>query len=984
MRFRYTAATYAALTLGTVLSLLTYPAKADNPSRSTPIKRTPWTTSRVTGSPEPPPSYVTERAFPNLKFNQSLLVSTAPGSNRLFVVQQQGQILSFRNDPDVSSADLVVDVSKEIEGLRAVYALTFHPDFAQNRYCYICYIKDANLDDGTHIARFEVSNSDPPTIDVSTEKTIITWFSGGHNGCDLQFGPDGYLYISTGDGAPANPPDIFKTGQDVSDLLSSILRIDVDHPENELAYRIPDDNPFIDLPEARDEIWAYGFRNPWRMSFDQKTGDLWVGDVGWELWELLDRVERGGNYGWGVMEGRQSTNPEWPRGPTPILPPTIDHPHSESSSITDGLTYYGKRLPNLYGTHIYGDYDTGKLWGFRYENEQVVDHREIADTTLRIVDFAVETNRDFLILDHTGGTIHRLIPNPNLLQPTQFPRKLSESGLFTSVTDHTPAPGVIPYSINAEPWEDHAAAERWIAIPLDGNVKIETEPWQFPKDTVLVKTLSLNMEQNNPDTARRLETQILHFNGLEWQPYTYQWNESQSDADLLDAAGSQETLEIRDSNNPQVTRKQVWRFSGRAECQRCHNKWSGPALAFNTPQLNKLENHEGVSISQLESLANLGLFDRPIDSNSLPRLAGPYDDTADQTDRARAYLQVNCAHCHRMHAGSAVLSKMHYDLPLEKTDMIGVRPSQGTFGIHGAEVIAPGDPYRSILLYRMSKLGAGRMPRLGSTEVDSVGVNLVYQWLQTLPNQSDDDSSSQQITNLIRKEQTDRLEALSKTQLPEEQTALIDHLLTSASGALMLLRSIDLAAFTPETATRVIERSSRHDDPQIRDLFERFVPLEQRIQRLGSVIQPESILNLSGDSERGRTVFFETAGVQCKTCHRIGKQGTSIGPDLDTIGKRYDRTQLLESILEPSKRIDPKFVTYLVETQAGRIYTGLLVKKDAHEVIIRDAQNKEVRIPSDQVEELVPQGQSLMPELLLRDMTAQQVADLLDYLHSLK
>ena len=287
MRFRYTAATYAALTLATVLSLLTYPAKADNPSRSTPIKRTPWTTSRVTGSPEPPPSYVTERAFPNLKFNQSLLVSTAPGSNRLFVVQLQGQILSFRNDPDVSSADLVVDVSKEIEGVRAVYALTFHPDFAQNRYCYICYIKDANLEDGTHIARFEVSNSDPPTIDVSTEKKIITWFSGGHNGCDLQFGPDGYLYISTGDGAPANPPDIFKTGQDVSDLLSSILRIDVDHPENELAYRIPDDNPFIDLPEARDEIWAYGFRNPWRMSFDQKTGDLWVGDVGWELWELL-------------------------------------------------------------------------------------------------------------------------------------------------------------------------------------------------------------------------------------------------------------------------------------------------------------------------------------------------------------------------------------------------------------------------------------------------------------------------------------------------------------------------------------------------------------------------------------------------------------------------------------------------------------------------------------------------------------------------
>ena len=186
-----------------------------------------------------------------------------------------------------------------------------------------------------------MADTEPPAIDATSETTIITWLSGGHNGCCLKFGLDGCLYISTGDGSGPNPPDSRRAGQDISNLLSCILRIDVDHADDGKSYRIPAENPFIDLKGARPEIWAYGLRNPWRMSVDRKTGDLWVGDVGWELWEMLNRIERGGNYGWSVMEGRQPTNPEWPRGPTPILPPTIDVPHSESSSITDGLTYYG-------------------------------------------------------------------------------------------------------------------------------------------------------------------------------------------------------------------------------------------------------------------------------------------------------------------------------------------------------------------------------------------------------------------------------------------------------------------------------------------------------------------------------------------------------------------------------------------------------------------------------------------------------------------
>src|SRR4029079_11329337 len=140
-------------------------------------------------------------------------------------------------------------------------------------------------------------------LDPASEAVLITWPSGGHNGGSLQFGRDGYLYISTGDGAGPNPPDPLKTGQDVSDLLSSVLRIDVDRPAGGKPCRVPDDNPLVNTAGARPEIWAYGFRNPWRMSFDSTTGALWVGDVGWELWEMIYSVERGGNYGWRVTEG---------------------------------------------------------------------------------------------------------------------------------------------------------------------------------------------------------------------------------------------------------------------------------------------------------------------------------------------------------------------------------------------------------------------------------------------------------------------------------------------------------------------------------------------------------------------------------------------------------------------------------------------------------------------------------------------------------
>lgn len=961
--------------------------RADPPKEQADVataKRIPWTTSTIAGSPETPLPYVTERAFPALQFTECVDLTKAPGSDRLFIVEHHGKILSFPNQPDVKTPDLVVDLAKSIDGVKEVYSLAFHPDFQNNGFCYVCYIKAPNLADGSHIARFQMTKTNPPTIDVATEKTIITWLSGGHNGCCLKFGPDGYLYVSTGDGSGPNPPDALKSGQDVSNLLSSILRLDVDHTDGERNYRIPADNPFVDLQGARGEIWAYGFRNPWRMSFDARTGDLWVGDVGWELWELLDRVERGGNYGWSVMEGRQSTNPEWARGPTPILPPTIDHPHSESSSITDGLTYYGSRLKDLRGHHLYGDYDTGKIWGFRYDQGRVVDHRELADTTHRIVGFGDDAAGECYLLDHTAGSIHRLVPNPRKDLPSTFPRKLSASGVFTSVSELSPAPGVIPYSINVEPWADYATSDRLIALPNSDSIATKGTEWTFPKDSVLVKTLSLDIRQGDPASRRRVETQILHFDGTEWQPYTYQWNNGQSDATLVEAAGTERIFEVADPHAAGGTRKQTWRFSGRAECQRCHNKWSGSVLGFNTPQLNRKAKGPGETSSQLDALVHLKLFENRQPVENRPRLANPHDASASLEDRARSYLHANCAHCHRMHAGGSVLSKMHFDLALDKTDMIGVRPTQGTFGIHAAQVIAPGDPFRSVLLYRMSKLGGGRMPHIGSSEVDREGIALISDWIRQLPNSTAKETTGNDSASKLRADETASLQRLIAAEKSTEQAELVDRLLSSTTGALMLLQSVDSPTLPKPIAALAIDKATQHTDVSVRDLYERFLPTEKRVKRLGSVVRPEQILSLAGDTTRGKQVFFENASVSCKNCHRIAKEGKEIGPELTTIGKKLTRVQLLESILEPSKLIDPKFVTYLAETTEGRLVTGVLISKDANEVVLKDAQDKVIRIPSAQIEQLVPQRQSLMPDLLLRDMTAQQVADLLEYLASLK
>jgi putative heme-binding domain-containing protein len=271
------------------------------------------------------------------------------------------------------------------------------------------------------------------------------------------------------------------------------------------------------------------------------------------------------------------------------------------------------------------------------------------------------------------------------------------------------------------------------------------------------------------------------------------------------------------------------------------------------------------------------------------------------------------------------------------------------------------------------------MPRLGSDEVDEAGLQLIHDWIARLP-------AAGVISDTQVRQAAGAINRLHKVNgAPAEALRQqIDFLLASTSSALRLMRAVDENALPARVREEVVARAAQSDSAEVRDLFERFLPEEKRIKRLGNVIRPEAILALKGDIARGRKLFFDTAGVQCRNCHRIGGQGTEVGPDLDQIGKKYDRAAILENILFPSRQIEEKYLTYLVETKQGRVYTGLLVSKGASKVVLKDSTNKRIEVLAGDVELLAPQQKSLMPELLLRDLTAEQVADLTVFLNSLK
>ncbi|QEG41181.1 PQQ-dependent sugar dehydrogenase [Roseimaritima ulvae] len=373
-----------------------------------------------------------ELAFPNLQWEQREAVNDAgklqrlriieltypqDGSNRLFAASQHGEIWSFDNDPKVEKSHLVIDLRSQVAAWdnpganeQGLLGLAMHPEFKSNQKFYV-YYSDAEQDRSL-VSEFTMSKDDPNKADPKSERVLmeIAQPYKNHNGGSIEFGPDGYLYIGLGDGGFRNDPEA--SGQDRSKLLGSILRIDVDQTEGDKPYGIPSDNPFVGNADARAEIYAYGIRNPWRLAFDRETGDLWMGDVGQELWEEINVIRKGGNYGWSRREGTNSFgNRADVAGVSDPIDPVWQYDHRIGRSVTGGRVYRSQRLPQLNGKYLYADYVTGVVWALSFDDEtkQVTRNEQVIPEGVQVLAFGEDANGEIYYCTEStrGDCIYR-------------------------------------------------------------------------------------------------------------------------------------------------------------------------------------------------------------------------------------------------------------------------------------------------------------------------------------------------------------------------------------------------------------------------------------------------------------------------------------------------------------------------------------------------------------------------------------------------
>jgi len=344
-------------------------------------------------------------------FNQPVFLTHEPdNTDHVYIIEQPGRVqqLSFKK----KSGKIFLDIRNKVSsgGEKGLLSLAFHPEYKNNGLFYVNYTRSSLLRLETVIAEYKRGSDG--LADPGSERVVLTIKQpyGNHNGGQINFGPDGFLYIGMGDGGAGNDP--INAGQDNTTLLGAMLRIDVDKKDNGREYAIPDDNPFIGKSGTRPEIWAYGLRNPWRFSFDAANGMLFVADVGQNAIEEIDVIQKGGNYGWRVMEGNICTPgiDEDCNKDDSFIAPIDTYSHDEGRSVTGGYVYRGKDIPDLCGVYLYADYVSRALWGIRTDGKTLGSKRKLMTLPGNPSSFGEDADREIYILDHRGGKLLRLIP----------------------------------------------------------------------------------------------------------------------------------------------------------------------------------------------------------------------------------------------------------------------------------------------------------------------------------------------------------------------------------------------------------------------------------------------------------------------------------------------------------------------------------------------------------------------------------------------
>ncbi|MFH6602201.1 Ig-like domain-containing protein [Maribacter algicola] len=723
-------------------------------------------------------------AFPNLSFDSPLTFSPIPNTNVLVVGQRNGIVYWFQNDDAVSSKNLVADFSDEVgivwDG--GFLGLAIHPEFGQagKNHMYMWYTtKDAqgrhypnaflsgfgcNLEDywGSFLIlkRIEVN---PVTYEMvpGSDLTMMKMrmYGSTHRGGGMVFGDDGFLYIATADQCAYSKP------QDIAgNLDGGVLRIDVDMdpvrshapirkmPEasrfsDELSgvgYFIPNDNPFLSpTGENFEEYYTLGHRNPHRMTKDRETGIMYIGEIGENTHEEINVVSKGKNYGWPIFEGNiagGSSQCTTMYNGMPHEHPLVAFPRADANAIIGGFVYRGNEMPDFYGKYICADYGVGEeIWAVDTATGEYEFLTQFSPTD--IISFGEDQSGELYLLSEGDGVyLYRLTQNSGNF--SEVPLLLSQTGIFEDLLTLTPNDGVIPYDMTEAFWSDGALKRRWMAIPNDGTHDTPEEQiefsengdWEFPVGSVLIKHLELPVDEGNPSVIRRLETRlVIKAEDESYYYLVYKWNEQGTDAVLLyDSLDEQITVTKEDGS----TRTQVWHYPNSPECFACHD--TGGSLGPRTRYLNKniVYDKTGIDANQLVTLSHLGILNESIDDAKAAQYQthkAMNDPTATLDEKARSYLDLNCAYCHRPgRSGERAQFDLRLFNTLEQTGLL-TAGTNTPIGVQGEKILVPGDASKSILYHRTNSVNTTiMMPPLAKNLVDEKAVALIEEWIDQL------------------------------------------------------------------------------------------------------------------------------------------------------------------------------------------------------------------------------------------------------------
>lgn len=702
-------------------------------------------------------SVTIRQAFPQLGFDEDprrelvqLLAEPGPPEpgvvDHVYVLDRAGQVLRFENRQDVTPQDveLFLDVSSRmapVEVEAGLLGMAFDPDFDRNGYFYLfytappgsCQDPSPDLLKCNRLQRFEAFG-DPPLVSGDGNPLSlleVPQFEPAHNGGMLAFGPDGMLYLAVGDGGDRQ----VNNAQDVSNPLGSLLRLDPHAPPD----WVPGDNPFVGQAGAFPLVFHHGLRNPWRFSFDRGSGDLWIGDVGQSEWEEIDYLPAGTpggrNFGWADCEAFRSNLGVCDPDDPDLVFPVVAYPHGGGASVVGGYVYRGSRAPSLYGLYLFSDWVQRRVQAFHPSFAGPV---EVDPGSVSMPASFGEDQHGELYLVSMRGSIHFFedtVPGGGGGGPP--PALLSDTGLFEDTASLTPAPGLVEYEVNSQLWSDRARKRRWLALPAGASIAFSpTGAWEVPLGTAFVKHFELEVA---PGVFRRLETRVLLRQESAFAGYSYRWNESETDAELL----SGPLLEDFELDLPGQPAVQTWSYPGPADCIGCHTEVGGRVLGARTRQLNRdfdYRDHGGGVQNQLEAWSCRGLLDASIpDAGVHDAYTGLAATSAPLDERVRSHLASNCEFCHQPGGTAPGGIDFRFDTPLEDMQLVGVEPSQGDFGLPNAVRLDPGDHANSVLWLRVESTDPNVRMAAGTRLPDPRAVPAIAAWIDGEVTDADED-----------------------------------------------------------------------------------------------------------------------------------------------------------------------------------------------------------------------------------------------------